>query len=112
MTSLLLDLRHARRVLTKNLGTTIVSVFTLALAIGAATAIFSVVYGVLLRPLPYPQPDRLMAVVEVNHRGTYSASRTRTSSISAIGTTPSARWRSTRSGSRRWPVPPSPRAPR
>src|SRR5438046_6192412 len=72
MISLLLDLRHAGRVLTKNLGTTIVSVFTLALAIGATTAIFTVVYGVLLRPLPYPQPDRLMAIWEVNHRGTYS----------------------------------------
>ena len=72
MTSLLLDLRHAGRVLTNNLGTTLVSVLTLALAIGAATAIFSVVYGVLLRPLPYPDPERLMAVVEVNHRGTYS----------------------------------------
>ena len=72
MTSLLLDLRHATRVLAKNLGATSVAVFTLALAIGATTAIFSVVYGVLLRPLPYPAPDRLMAVWEVNHRGTYS----------------------------------------
>jgi putative ABC transport system permease protein len=72
MTSLLLDLRHAGRVLVKNLGASIVAVFTLALAIGATTAIFTVVYGVLLRPLPYPAPDRLMAIWEVNHRGTYS----------------------------------------
>ena len=71
MTSML-DLRHAGRVLLKNLGATVVAVFTLALAIGATTAIFTVVYGVLLRPLPYPAPDRLMAVWEVNHRGTYS----------------------------------------
>jgi putative ABC transport system permease protein len=72
MTSLLLDLRHAARLLAKNLGATAMAVLTLALAIGATTAIFSVVYGVLLRPLPYPAPDRLMAVWEVNHRGTYS----------------------------------------
>ena len=72
MTSLLLDLRHAARVLIRSLGATAVNVFTLALAIGATTAIFTVVYGVLLRPLPYPSPDRLMAVWEVNHRGTYS----------------------------------------
>jgi predicted permease len=72
MTSLLLDLRHAARVLIQKLGVSAIAVFTLALAIGATTAIFSVVYGVLLRPLPYPAPDRLMAVWEVNHRGTFS----------------------------------------
>src|SRR5580765_6076706 len=72
MTALLLDVRHAIRVLAKNLGATLVAVFTLALAIGATTAIFSVVYGVLLRPLPFPAPDRLMAIWEVNHRGTFS----------------------------------------
>jgi putative ABC transport system permease protein len=72
MTALLLDVRHAIRLLVKNLGATLVAVFTLALAIGATTAIFSVVYGVLLRPLPFPAPDRLMAIWEVNHRGTFS----------------------------------------
>lgn len=65
-------LRHAVRVHTKNPGTTAIAVLTLALAIGATTAIFSVVYGVLLRPLPYPDSGRLMAIWEVNHRGTYS----------------------------------------
>src|SRR6476620_12703101 len=73
MTSWLFDLRHAVRVLVKNPTATLVAVCTLALAIGATTAIFTVVYGVLLRPLPYPAPDRLMAIWEVNHRGTYSA---------------------------------------
>jgi predicted permease len=68
----MLDLRHAGRVLVKNLTATAVAVFTLALAIGATTAIFTVVYGVLLRPLPYPAPHRLMAVWEINTRGTYS----------------------------------------
>src|SRR5215510_2836809 len=66
------ELRHAIRVHIRNLSATVIAVFTLALAIGATTAIFSVVYGVLLRPLPYPAPDRLMAIWEVNHRGTYS----------------------------------------
>ena len=65
-------LRHAVRVHTKNPATTAIAVLTLALAIGATTAIFSVVYGVLLRPLPYPDSGRLMAIWEVNHRGTYS----------------------------------------
>lgn len=47
-------------------------VFTLALAIGAATSIFSVVYGVLLRPLPFNEPDRIMAIFEVNTVGHWS----------------------------------------
>src|SRR5579862_7743381 len=72
MTTLLLDVRHAARVHARNLGMTSLAVFTLALAIGATTAIFSVVYGILLRPLPYPAADRLMAMFEVNHRGTHS----------------------------------------
>lgn len=72
MSSLLLDLRHAFRVLARNPTATAVAVFTLALAVGATTAIFSVVYGVLLRPLPYPAPGRLIAVWEVNNRGNYA----------------------------------------
>ncbi|HXN64531.1 MAG TPA: ABC transporter permease, partial [Candidatus Acidoferrales bacterium] len=63
------DLRYAARVLIKNGGITAIMVFTLALAIGATTAIFSVVYGVLLRPLPYPNPDRIVALSEINHKG-------------------------------------------
>ena len=63
------DLRYAARGFAKNPGVTAIMVFTLVLAIGATTAIFSVVYGVLLGPLPYAGADRIMAISEVNPHG-------------------------------------------
>jgi putative ABC transport system permease protein len=72
METLIHDLRHAARMLRRSPGFTAVAVLTLALAVGATTAIFSVVYGVLLRPLPYNDPSRIMAIFEVNTQGGWS----------------------------------------
>jgi hypothetical protein len=59
------DVRYAARLLARTPGFTLAAVATLALAIGATTAFFSVVHGVLLRPLSFPDPERVVYVWEV-----------------------------------------------
>jgi predicted permease len=66
MDGLMQDIRYAFRTLSRNLAFSSVVVLTLALGIGANTAIFTVVNGVLLKPLPYPEPDRLVMLWETS----------------------------------------------
>ncbi|HEX6880144.1 MAG TPA: ABC transporter permease, partial [Terriglobales bacterium] len=65
MNSLLRELKHAYRALLKRRSFSIITILVLALGIGANTAIFSVVNAVLLRPLPFAQPDRLVQIWHV-----------------------------------------------
>src|SRR4051812_2591800 len=69
MTTLLQDLRHALRMMVRAPGFTVAALVTLALAVGVNTAVFTVIYGVLLRPLPYLDADRIVILSEEHPGG-------------------------------------------
>jgi putative ABC transport system permease protein len=73
LSDLIQDARYAIRSLRANPGFTFAALATLALGIGATTAVFCAVYGVLLRPFPYPSADRLVRVWEEHPGGTTAA---------------------------------------
>ncbi len=75
MMGLFQDIRFGFRQLRKSIGFTAVASFTLALGIGANTAIFSLVSGILLRPLPYPHPSELVSITGTYPKGAFAAMR-------------------------------------
>src|SRR5438128_12685507 len=92
MQTLLQDLRYGVRLLLKKPGFTFIPVLSLALGVGACTAIFSVVDAVLFRSLPYPAAERIVQVREVSSKGgqmrvaepNFEDLRTRNQSLDAV----------------------------
>ena len=100
------DIRHAFRLFSRTPIVTATALLTIALGVGGSTAVFSVVYAVMLRPLPYPAPDRLVELFEDNPRANTADVPRLGAQLSLVGGTRdehgSAR------GVRRAPVSPSP----
>jgi predicted permease len=84
------DVRYAARVMWRNFGVTLVAVLTLVLGIGANTAIFSLVDGVLLRPLPLPQADRLVALTTYYPKGAFAVMRNQSRTMDIIANSDAA----------------------
>jgi predicted permease len=78
MSSILQDLRYGLRVLVKDRGFTVVAVATLALGIGASTAMFTILDATLLKPLPFPEPERMVRVWETLPNGLPNSTTTLT----------------------------------
>jgi len=96
------DIRYALRILRKDLSVTAAAILILALGIGSTTLVFSLANGLLLRPLPYPQPERIIAVTESSPKDpnettqisfpNYFDIRARTRLLDDIGVYASAQW--------------------
>ena len=95
------DVRYALRTLLRSPGYTAVAVLTLALGSGVNTAVFSLVDGILLAPLPYPASDRLVSVKASYPNGAFAAMRDECGASTLASTPKASRSRSPASATRR-----------